>query len=80
MFDPVSFLAPFLIRAKVLLQEMWAAGLDRDDLFQSDLARRAWTWFSKLGDLPEIKVPICVRLGKDEGLLSETLHTFFDAS
>ena len=59
---------------------MWAAGLDWDDLFQGDLARRAWTWFSELGDLPEIKVPRCVNLGQDEELLSETLHTFVDAS
>lgn len=24
LFDPVGFLAPFTIRAKVMLQEMWA--------------------------------------------------------
>ena len=59
---------------------MWAAGLDWDDLFQGDLARRARTWFSELEDLPEIKVPSCLRLGQDEELLSETLHTFVDAS
>ena len=48
LFDPVGFLAAFLIRAKILLQEMWAAGLDWYDLFQGDLARRARTWFSEL--------------------------------
>ena len=80
LFDPVGYLAPFLIGAKVLLQEMWAAGLDWDDLFQGDLARRARTWFSELEDLPEIKVPRCLRLGQDEELLSETLHTFVDTS
>ena len=80
LFDPLGFLAPFLIRAKVLLQGMWAAGLDWDDLFQGDLARRARTWFSELEDLPEIKVPRCLRLGQDEELLSEKLHAFVDAS
>ena len=80
MLDPVGFLAPFLIRDKVLLQEIWAAGLDWDDLFQGDLARRARAWFSELEDLPEIKVPRCLRLGQDKELLSETLHTFVDVS
>ena len=54
--DPVGFLAPFLIRAGVLLQEVWDAGLDWNDLFQGDLSRRARTWFSELEDLPRIKV------------------------
>ena len=80
LFDPVGFLAPFLIRAKVVLQEMWAAGLDWDDLFQGDLARTARTCFSGLEDLPEIKVPRCLRLGQDEERLPETTHTFDDAS
>ena len=28
LFDPIGFLAPFTIRAKILLQEMWTAGLE----------------------------------------------------
>ncbi|XP_070556537.1 uncharacterized protein [Ptychodera flava] len=31
LFDPLGMLAPYIIRAKILLQEMWAAGLDWDD-------------------------------------------------
>ena len=30
LFDPVGFLAPFTIRAKLLLQDMWTAGLEWD--------------------------------------------------
>ena len=56
LFDPVGFLAPFLIRAGVLLQEMWDAGLDWDDLLRGYLSRRVRTWFSELKDLPRIKV------------------------
>ena len=40
LFDPVGFLAPFIIRPKILLQEMWAAGMDWDDLFLGDLASK----------------------------------------
>ena len=31
LFDPMVFLAPYVIRAKILLQEMWTSGLDWDD-------------------------------------------------
>jgi len=57
LFDPVGFLAPFIIRAKTLLQEMWAAGMDWDDLFLGDLASKPRKWFKELEDLPTIKVP-----------------------
>ena len=77
LFDPVGFLAPFIIRAKILLQEMWAAGMDWDDLFLGDLARK---WFKELEDLPTIKVSRCLRLGQEGEMLSQTLYTFVDAS
>ena len=80
LFDPVGFLAPFLIRAKILLQEMWAAGMDWDDLFLGDLASKARKWFKELEDLHTIKVARCLRLGQEEEMLSQTLHTFVDAS
>ena len=80
LFDPVGFLAPFIIRAKILLQEMWAAGMDWDDLFQRDLASKARKWFKELEDLPTIKVPRCLRLRQEEEMLSQTLHTFVEAS
>ena len=80
LFDPVGFLAPFIVRAKILLQEMWAAGLDWDDLFQEDLASKGRKWFSELEDLPTIKVPRCLCLGQGDELLSQALHTFVDTS
>ena len=69
LFDPVGSLAPFIIRAKILLQEMWAAGMDWDDLFLGDLASKAGKWFKELEDLPTIKVPRCLRLGQEEETL-----------
>ena len=80
LFDPVGFLATFIIRAKILLQEMWAAGMNWDDLFLGGLASKARKWFKELEDLPTIKVPRCLRLGEEEEILSQTLHTFVHAS
>ena len=69
LFDPVGFLVPFIIRAKISLQEMWATGMDWDDFFLRDLASKARKWFKKLEDLPTIKVPRCLRLGQEEETL-----------
>ena len=41
---------------------MWVAGLDWDNLFQEDVANEAHKGFSKLENLPEIKVTRCMRL------------------
>ena len=31
LFDPLGMMSPFIIRAKVLMQEIWACSLDWDD-------------------------------------------------
>ncbi|XP_078360456.1 uncharacterized protein LOC144644785 [Oculina patagonica] len=80
LFDPVGFLAPFTVRAKVMMQEMWIAGLDWDELCPGELIHRSREWFCELEELPVIKVPRCLRFGPEQVALSETLHTFVDAS
>ena len=80
LFDPVGFLAPFIIRAKVMMQEMWVAGLEWDELCPRELVHKSQEWFCELKDLPTIKVPRCLRFGPEQVVLSETLHTFVDAS
>ena len=37
LFDPIGFLAPFLVRAKILLQRMWQCGIAWDDVLLSEL-------------------------------------------
>ena len=80
LFDPVGFLAPFTIRAKVMMQEMWVAGLEWDELCPRGLIHKSQEWFFELEELPMIKVPRCLRFGPEEVVLSETLHTSVDAS
>ena len=48
LFDPIGFLAPFTIRAKMLLQQMWMAGLDWDEELTEPLTNAARAWFSEL--------------------------------
>lgn len=78
IFDPLGFLAPFIIKAKILLQEVWAARQDWDDPLNQGLEMKARLWFSDLDNFKEIRVQRCIQV-KDE-VVSMTLHTFVDAS
>ena len=79
LFDPIGFLAPFTIRAKILLQEMWMAGLDWDEDLPQPLICSTRAWFSELPDLRQIQIPRCLLLDEKQGG-HVSLHTFVDAS
>ena len=61
LFDPVGFLAPFIIRAKLKMQEMRVAGLEWDELYPKELVYKSQEWFCELEVLPTIKVPRCLQ-------------------
>ena len=80
LFDPLGFLSPFIIRAKVLLQDLWTAGLDWDDPLGEPLVCRSRKWFEELSELAQIRVPRCLQLQTEEAPVDSSLHTFVDAS
>ena len=45
LFDPLGLLAPFLIRAKILMQEVWLNGLDWDERLPQELSTKVNAWF-----------------------------------
>ena len=79
LFDPIGFLAPYTVRAKMLLQDMWTAGIDWDDELTEPLTISARAWFAELLHLQKIQVSRCLW---NDGTIAETrsLHTFVDAS
>ena len=40
-FEPLGFLAPYIIRAKIILQGMWESGVDWDDSVEESLSKKA---------------------------------------
>ena len=78
VFDPLGLAGPFVVCAKILLQEMWTKGLDWDEPIDHELSSRAKTWFSELEVLQEIIVPRCLQESKPEKSFS--VQTFVDAS
>ena len=81
LFDPLGFIAPFTIRAKALLQEMWTLGfnrLDWDHSINEILVNKSREWFRELEVLCCLKIPRCLQL--DEDIILTTIHRFVDAS
>ena len=64
LFDPLGFLSPFIVRAKVLMQELWIQGLDWDEKLPTELSTKVMSWFKELILLPTIKVQRCLQLKK----------------
>ncbi|XP_055622906.1 uncharacterized protein LOC129766405 [Toxorhynchites rutilus septentrionalis] len=76
LFDPLGLIAPVVVRAKILMQELWLLSCDWDDPVP-DTVRRKWESFSS--ELPLIssyRVERCAFLPDSR----VELHTFADAS
>lgn len=78
LFDPLGFLSPFIIRAKMFLQEMWIAGTEWDDLLPDELVKKIELWLSELDQLQNIRIPRSLQQRNE--VVKINLHTFVDAS
>ena len=77
LFDPLQLLAPFIIKAKFLLQQAWMAGLEWDEEFPAAMGNQAKEWVRELTLVEEFEVPRCLHKGSPQ---ETSLHTFADAS
>ena len=77
LFDPLQFLAPFTVRAKILMQEIWMAGIDWDDVLPENLKVKWEKWVAELPQLSNVTVPRCLHQANPANV---ELHLFSDAS
>ncbi len=79
IFDPIGFLAPFILIPKLLLQLLWAEGRDWDEEVESSIQIQWQRWLDGCKNLSKIQIDRCYL--KDARPVSEIqLHTFCDAS
>ena len=75
IFDPLGLLSPFILRAKVILQELWRLKVAWDDPIDGVLKEQWCTWLSELKYLPSISISrVYGPIGRNQ------LHIFCDAS
>ncbi|XP_030757297.1 uncharacterized protein LOC115883123 [Sitophilus oryzae] len=78
MFDPLGFIGPVVVTAKLFMQEIWAAKLDWDEELPTNLRER-WVLFSNsFIHLRSLQIPRYTFLSNQ--LVSVQIHGFSDAS
>ncbi|XP_071867010.1 uncharacterized protein [Bombus fervidus] len=77
IYDPLGLLAPVIVRAKILLQRVWALKVDWDESLPSDLHSEWNRYYSQLPLLNNIRFP---RKTIIKTAVNIELHGFCDAS
>jgi hypothetical protein len=80
IFDPLGFLSPFIVRAKIILQELWSRGLNWDDVIDAEVYSRITAWLVEVDLIQTISVPRCLQLQDSCNVKSVMIPTFVDAS
>ncbi|XP_045029733.1 uncharacterized protein LOC123472386 [Daphnia magna] len=76
--DPLGLIAPAILPARILMQDIWHSRCGWDDVLDQDL-QNIWTnWTNELKLLEALRIPRCIRrVTKPDHL---ELHAFSDAS
>ena len=77
LFDPLGFVSPITMSAKVVLQELWQHKLDWDEPLPNDLKTQ---WSNIITDLQSSYKFIINRNYSNPNAVSRRLHIFVDAS
>ena len=78
LFDPLGLVAPVVVTAKVILQQLWTLRLDWDDRLPANLEERWNSFLDSLADLNKTIIPLCVIPVENAAHIQ--LHGFCDAS
>ncbi|KAJ8369493.1 hypothetical protein SKAU_G00095210 [Synaphobranchus kaupii] len=80
LYDPLGFVAPFLLKGKGILQDMCRRGIGWDDPLTDELQPQWERWRSDLVNLDKITIPRCYAPADFGKIIKTELHHFSDAS
>ena len=80
LFDPLGFLTPFILRAKILLQELWRRGYGWDDLIDKESSTFWQKWLESANNVATVYIDRCFNDFIDNPVAEIQLHIFSDAS
>ena len=78
IFDPLNYLSPVIITAKIFMQKLWELKTDWDKEVPTDLKEQWIKYRNSLVDLEKISIPRKLCPGKT--IQTPDLHVFCDAS
>ncbi|XP_043264180.1 uncharacterized protein LOC122404311 [Colletes gigas] len=78
LYDPLGWLSPVVIRAKMLMQSQWLEKIQWDDHVSANTLKTWNTFCEDWGSLEKVTFPRWIRYGADA--VSVELHGFCDAS
>lgn len=80
IFDPLGFLAPFILKGKQILQRMCQDKAGWDEPLSDDLKQHWEVWLRDLNDLSLVEIPRCYTPLTVQEVQQYELHHFSDAS
>ena len=80
IYDPLGFVAPFILTAKLILQDLCRLKLGWDDKIPDEFQDRWQTWLSDLPQLEQLAIDRCFKPLDTKEITSAQLHHFSDAS
>ena len=80
LFDPLGFIGPFTIRAKILYQEVWLRGLTWDAPLTQEIKEQWRRWKLELKELENVRVCRSLLNTAILNVVDVQLHGFSDAN
>ena len=77
IYDPLGYLTPFLITARVIFQKVWTERTEWDEPVSQELKLEWLAWHRQLKELRKITIPRFMGLEQDNRF---EIHVFSDAS
>lgn len=78
LFDPLGWISPIAIVAKMIVQEIWISHTGWDEVVPKFIEEKWHKFRSELGQIENITIPRWINCGND--ILSFQIHGFCDAS
>ena len=80
VFDPLGLVSPFVLHARLIVQDLCRAGVGWDDALSPEVTTRWIKWLRALDSLPAVTYERCFRPSWASAGSTHTLHHFSDAS
>ncbi|XP_053597998.1 uncharacterized protein LOC128668657 [Microplitis demolitor] len=78
LFDPLGLISPIIVRAKVLMQDLWQEKIGWDDTLPPQIIHPWTTFRNELAQLSQLTIPRWLQLRSDNSQVE--IHGFSDAS